>query len=160
MTDNSFGQLKQRLVTAFDAHDWDKADLILRLARQKEQWEQQLALVTGSTDGNGEAPEALRECVLPVTYGGQKYSYLSVKRAVDDGILREREELNIRIPSTDRTFKGHVYRKSKVIYGNPELKDFYTTGRIGSDDFVRLKEVAPGEWILEKHDGPRRSKAS
>src|SRR5262245_49258776 len=139
MTEKTFDHLKHQLVAAFDVRDWDKGDTILRLARQKEQWEQQLALVIGKDkqekdrpNGGGAVANEFRVCTLRVSYGCPKYSYLLVSRAVDDGVLQKGENMTIHIPLTGKSFKSHVYNKNKCVYANPELREFYEEAAINS----------------------------
>src|SRR5437867_1347651 len=116
---------EKQLVFAAREADWGKAKQLIELTRdremaklaeaeakkRREEIETQLATLTGKVappkDFKG------RTIRLRVTEGSLKHSYLLVTRALDDGMLKETETLEVYVPATGESFRTDIYVRNK-----------------------------------------------
>jgi len=161
---NGDSDLKNSILAAVSAKEWDRAKQLLDLAketaateaaqedlnRKRNELARQLATLTGRPQPEGTFSGRLLK--LPVTIGSLTYGYLIVTRPLSDGELNPGEKLRITIPTTGDSFSTDIYLRNKVLSERPLIKKFYKAAGIQAGDFVRLKETAPGEWRLTKWD--------
>ena len=91
-----------------------------------------------------------RKCLIEVTRGGLKYSYLLVSGPIRKRILMNNETLKIHVPVTGETFTTEIYSRNKNLKEREAIGRFYKAAGVKAGDMVILTETMPNEWTLTK----------
>jgi hypothetical protein len=155
MTNSQTEEIISRIKKAAENRNFHMVIELASVGKEAEAVEQRQKEIKEKLTGlNGSAlpverPQ-YRNCLIEVTRGGLKYSYLLVSGPIRKQILTKNEKLKIHIPVTGETFTTEIYFRNKNLKEREAIGRFYKAADVKVGDMLVLTETAPNEWTLTK----------
>lgn len=155
MTNSQTEEIISRIITAAKERNFHMVIELASVGKEAEAVEKRQIEIKARLSGLNGSPAPsnslqYRKCLIEVTPGGLKYSYLLVSGPIRKRILTKKDTLKIHVPVTGETFTTEIYPRNKNLKEREAIGRFYKAAGVKAGDMVVLTETMPNEWTLTK----------